>query len=147
MSSTSISVRPMVSLDVPAVKGLLFQLGYFLEFEEVRRRYRIVAVSVDHVVLVAEQLGLIVGFCHIYGRPALDKPPEAVVQVLVVDETSRGGGVGKAMMRAAEGWAVDRGFTSIALASDIVRAQAHEFYDSIGYRHFATSHLFRKVLI
>jgi GNAT superfamily N-acetyltransferase len=88
----------------------------------------------------------VVALCHIYARPALDKPPEAVVQALVVDQASRGTGVGRIMMAAAEAWAADRGFTSVALASHISRAQAHAFYAAIGYKQSATSHLFRKTL-
>jgi GNAT superfamily N-acetyltransferase len=45
-------------------------------------------------------------------------PPEVVVPALVVDQAVRDGGVGRAMMAAAEAWAKDRGFTSVALASN-----------------------------
>ena len=77
-------------------------------------------------------------------RPALDKPPETVVQALVVDQASRDSGVGKIMMIAAEKWAADRGFTSVVLASHMSRSDAHAFYESIGDRREGTSHLFRK---
>ncbi len=46
------------------------------------------ARSGDHEVIVAEQSGKIVAFCHVYALPALDKPPEAVVQALVVDQAT-----------------------------------------------------------
>ena len=79
-------------------------------------------------------------------RPAPDRPPEAIVQALVVEQDCRGGGVGKAMMAAAEAWAADRGFTSVALASHISRSGAHAFYQALGYRVEATSHLMRKIV-
>jgi GNAT superfamily N-acetyltransferase len=53
----------------------------------------------------------VVALCHIYARPALEKPPEAVVQVLVVDRAHQDKGIGKRMMAAAERWAAARGFT------------------------------------
>ena len=81
-----------------------------------------------------------------YVRPGLDKPPEAIVQALVVDHAARGSGVGKIMMAAVETWAKDRGFTSVALASNVARTEAHTFYEAIGYQRAATSHLFRKTL-
>ena len=127
-------------------QALLSQLGYQLDAQEVRRRYDAVAESGDHTLMVAEQDGRVIALCHAYARPALDKPPEVIVQVLVVDQASRGSGVGKIMMAAAETWAADRGFTSIALASHVSRSQAHAFYEAIGYRREATSHLFRKAL-
>jgi GNAT superfamily N-acetyltransferase len=79
-------------------------------------------------------------------RPALDKPPEAVVQALVVDQAVRGSGVGKIVMAAAEAWVKDRGFVSVALASNVTRDEAHAFYEAIGFQRAATSHLFRKAL-
>lgn len=82
----------------------------------------------------------------IYGRPALDKPPEAVVQALVVDRRLRRAGVGKAMMIAPENWARDCGFPSVALSWSVTRPDAHGFYEAIGYRHFATSNMYRKNL-
>jgi GNAT superfamily N-acetyltransferase len=48
--------------------------------------------------------GALVALCHVFARPALDKPPEAIVQALVVDQACRGEGVGRIMMAAAERW-------------------------------------------
>jgi GNAT superfamily N-acetyltransferase len=136
----------MTASDIPVAQDLLSQLGYGLDLPEVRRRYDIVAGSPDHAITLAAHDGRIVALCHIYARPALDKPPEAVVQALVVDQASRGLGIGKRMMAAAEAWAKDRGFNSIALASHVSRSDAHAFYEALGYRNEATSHQFRKPL-
>jgi GNAT superfamily N-acetyltransferase len=141
-----IAIRRMTALDIPMSQALLSQLGYQLDAQEVRRRYDAVAESGDHTLMVAEQDGRVIALCHAYARPALDKPPEVIVQALVVDQASRGSGVGKIMMAAAETWAADRGFASIALGSHVSRSQAHAFYEAIGYRREATSHLFRKAL-
>jgi GNAT superfamily N-acetyltransferase len=141
-----ISIRPMAEKDLPIVQELLSQLGYPLDGEEVRRRYAAVAGSGDNALVVAEQTGHVIALCHMYARPALDKPPEAIVQALVVDRASRAHGVGKVMMTAAEAWARDRGFMSVALASSVARTDAHAFYEAIGYQRAATSHLFRKAL-
>jgi GNAT superfamily N-acetyltransferase len=140
------AIRRMTAHDVPASQELLSQLGYRMEVAEVHRRYDAVARSEDHTVLVGEQDGRVVALCHVYARPALDKPPEVVVQALVVDQAVRGRGVGKLMMAAAEAWAVDRGFSSIALGSHVSRSDAHAFYESLGYRNEATSHQFRRKL-
>ncbi|WP_428487788.1 N-acetyltransferase family protein [Rhodopila sp.] len=134
----------MTTEDVPSAQRLLSQLGYSIDVGEVRRRYGAVNQSSDHVLVVAEQGGFIIALCHMFARPALDKPPEAVVQALVVDQASRGNGVGKIMMETVESWAADHGFTSIALASHVSRSDAHAFYEAIGYRREATSYLFRK---
>lgn len=141
-----ISVRRMTGEDIAVTQALLSQLGYPVDTLEARRRYDAVAASKDHSVMVAEQAGQVVALCHVYVRPALDKPPEAIVQALVVDNDARGSGVGKIMMAATEAWAKERGFTSVALASSVARTGAHAFYEAIGYQRAATSHLFRKTL-
>jgi GNAT superfamily N-acetyltransferase len=141
-----ISIRRMTPQDVAVAQHLLAQLGYPLDTAEVQRRYDAVTRSADHAVMVGEEDGRVIALCHLYARPALDKPPEAVVQALVVDLTVRNTGVGKIMMAAAEAWAEDRGFRSVALGSHVSRSDAHAFYESLGYRNAATSHQFRKTL-
>lgn len=141
-----ISIRSMTQNDIPASKGLLSQLGYPLDEQEVARRFAAVSASPEHAVYVAEDAGRLVALCHLYARPALDKPPEAVVQALVVDSACRGRGVGQIMMATAEAWASNHGFTSVALASSVTRSEAHAFYEGIGYQRTATSHLFRREL-
>ena len=83
---------------------------------------------------------------HVYGRAALEKPPEAVVQALVVREGIRGKGVGRLMMARAEEWAVAQGYRYVSLSSQVARDAAHDFYRRLGYERYATSHQFRKRL-
>jgi GNAT superfamily N-acetyltransferase len=142
----SIVIRAMASTDIVAARMLLSQLGYEMNANEVERRYNAVRERGDHAVFVAEDDGRVVAFLHLYERPAFDKPPEAVVQAIVVDQSLRGAGIGKTMMNMAERWASERGFSSIALTSNISRSDAHLFYKRLGYKIEATSHLFRKKL-
>ncbi|WP_158930027.1 GNAT family N-acetyltransferase [Acidisphaera sp. S103] len=137
-------IRLMTADDIDSSQGLLSQLGYPLESSELRRRYDAVARCRDHALFVAEDDGRVVALCHVYARPALDKPPEAIVQALVVDTAARSTGVGKGMMVTAETWARNFGFKSVALGSSVTRSDAHAFYEAIGYERTATSHLFRK---
>lgn len=62
----------------------------------------------------------------------------------MVAEAVRGTGAGRKLMKIAEQWAEARGFTSVALSSNIIRAGAHAFYERLGYRIEATSHLVRR---
>ena len=74
------SIRRMTVKDLPVARTLPAHLGYTLEAQELHDRYQAVAQSADHTLLVAEEDGSVIALCHIYARPALDKPPEAVVQ-------------------------------------------------------------------
>ena len=132
--SMSIAIREMRPPDIPVCRMLLFQLGYDLTLQEVKRRYGAIQDKQDHAVFVGEQDGQVVALLHVYERPAFDKPPEAIVQALVVDQNWRGTGVGKAMMNVAECWAANRGFSSVPLTSSVSRCGAHLFYERIGYR-------------
>ena len=143
----TIVIREMEPTDTPACRLLLSQLGYDLNPEELIRRYEAVKEKRDHEVFVGEQDGKVIALLHLYERPAFDKPPEVVVQALVVDQNWRGTGVGKSMMNMAEHWALNRGLSSVALTSSISRSDAHSFYKRIGYQIEATSHLFRKKLV
>ena len=140
------AIRPMTAEDIQPARELLSQLGYPLDGKKLRRRYDAVMGTTDHALLVAEDGGRVIALCHVYARPALDKPPEAVVQALVVDQAYRDRGVGRDMMMMVETWARNHGFRSVALYSSAVRPEAHACYRTIGYRRAATSHLFRKRL-
>ena len=140
------TIRPASVDDLPRVRVLLAQLGYDLEETELGRRYRAVVNVPDHTLLVAAQNGAVLGLMHLYVRPALDKPPEVVVQALVVEQTARGTGLGGRLMQSAERWAASHGFASVALTSHIARSDALAFYQRLGYRIEATSHLMRKTL-
>jgi hypothetical protein len=78
-----------VAVDVPISQALLLQLGYQLDAQEVRRRYNTVAQSGDHALMVAEQDGCVIALCHACARPALDKPPEVIVQAQTGDDPKR----------------------------------------------------------
>lgn len=139
-----LTIRTMTADDLDAAQPLMEQLGYALSGDQIRQRYLAIRAAEGHDLFVGDLGGKIVSLLHVYARPALDKPPEAVVQALVVASETRGGGVGKAMMRQAEGWARQNGFSSVSLASGVAREEAHRFYKALGYDVFATSHLFRK---
>lgn len=155
------TLREMTGSDVPAVCGLLRELGYELTEGEIARRLRDVDRHPDHLALVLEDDdgedggedggeqeggGPIVAFLHMFDRPAIEKPREAIVQALVVTEARRGAGLGQAMMEWVETWARDRGLTSIALSTQTHRGDAQVFYHRLGYRTAAESRLLRKHL-
>jgi len=132
--------------DLPAVRVLLGQLGYQVELAELADRLDRVGSFADHYLAVAEVDGRVAGLLHVFERPALEKPCEAIVQALVVEEAYRGKGVGRILMRHAETWARRRGLVSIALHTRIDRDDAHAFYVRIGYDSATTSHQMRKQL-
>jgi GNAT superfamily N-acetyltransferase len=61
--------------------------------------------------------------------------PLGQLTLLVVDETVRGTGVGRAIVDEAERWARDNGCHRMVVTTALRRADAHAFYEKIGYTH------------
>jgi ribosomal protein S18 acetylase RimI-like enzyme len=134
-------IRDARPADIPMVHRLIGQLVDASDEAEFRARFERVAAESGHRIIVAEMESEVVGVLHVFERPALEKPCEAVVQALVVDGERRGAGIGEALMREGEAWAASRKLASTALYTRIDRDRARLFYERIGYRLKATSHL------
>lgn len=90
-----------------------------------RTGYRLFYALVDQRVMGAIGVRILDDLCwghHLY------------VHDLVVDESLRSQGIGKVLMKYAEGLANSESCEYIRLASGISRAKAHKFYESLGYR-------------
>lgn len=146
MNEADITIRDMTRGDLGAALALMRQLGYEVPLAELGARFERVNHAEGHHLFAAERAGHVAGLLHVFARPALEKPVEAIVQSMVVDETARRAGIGRALMAAAESWALGEGLASVALSSQLKREDAHAFYESLGYRRVATSGLLRKQL-
>ena len=135
-------IRPFRPADMPVAQELLKQLGHEIATRELNSRIACVLGAANHHVAVVEEDGRVVGLVHVFERPALEKPCEAVVQALVVDAKLRRRGIGEALMDAAEAWAKARGLASVALSTQ----HAQAFYTRLGYVKVATSDLMRKTV-
>jgi GNAT superfamily N-acetyltransferase len=134
-------IRDARSADMAMVRRLIGQLADVPDESEFSARFERVSATPGHRLIVAEMEGEVIGVLHVFERPALEKPCEAIVQALVVDGVRRGAGIGEALMREAEAWAAARKLASTALYTRIDRDRARMFYERIGYRLKATSHL------
>ncbi len=63
-----------------------------------------------------------------------------------VDESSRGHGIGKALLVAAESWALGNQLLLVRIRSNLIRSDAHQFYQKQGYSVKKSWHLFTKSL-
>jgi len=132
-------IRDARPADTAAVHRLIGQLADAPDDAAFRARFERVLADNGHRIIIAEIGGKVVAVLHVFERPALEKPCEAVVQALVVDSEARSSGVGEALMREAEAWALGRKLPSVSLYSGADRKRAHAFYERIGYRVKATS--------
>ena len=129
-------VRDARPADVSAVHRLIGQLADAPDEAAFRARFERVLATDDHRIIVADVEGKVVGVLHMFERPALEKPCEAMVQALVVDSDARSTGVGEALMREAEAWAQQRKLPAVSLYSRADRKRgAHAFYERSRLSH------------
>lgn len=128
----SLTVRAAEPRDAEAIAALLGQLGYPVDTAAIVPRLERLGILGD-TVAVAELDGTVVGLAHLQVSPALEHDrPAAKVGALVVDESSRRRGVGKALVAAMEEEARSRGCGLFYLTTSEGRGDAHAFYEQMG---------------
>jgi GNAT superfamily N-acetyltransferase len=86
-------------------------------------------------LVVADEDGLVVGTCQLTFIPGLSRggAERMTIEAVRVRADRRGGGLGRRMMAYALGRARERGCALAQLTTDKRRADAHRFYESLGF--------------
>jgi ribosomal protein S18 acetylase RimI-like enzyme len=130
-----------------AAHQLNFQLGYEIPFDAFKENYkRLIKSPMDDIFVFIDQEN-VMGWIHLKERHLLQGEVAMEVVGLVVDEKSRGKGVGKALLLFAEDRVRMRGLKKIILTSNIIRTEAHKFYESLGFKNIKLSKRFEKKLL
>ena len=145
--SRRVRVRSALLTDAGRIAELSGQLGYPSSAASARRRLHNLLAKPDHAIWVAENPeGSVTGWIHVFVKQLLESEREAEIGGLVVDRKFRGQGVGKALVDRAERWARARRLKSVHLHSNIVRKDAHAFYQELGYKIVKTQSAYRKTV-
>ncbi|MGO3132628.1 MAG: GNAT family N-acetyltransferase [Alcaligenes sp.] len=151
-------IRPAQLADTEAIGNVYAELfahmhalqpDYYLQVRQDEDFIQAMIESDQTALFVAEKDSWILGFIIVQQQKT---PPYncitphdfAYVIDLVVTETSRGMGVGKLLMQAAQEWAQVRGLDYIALGALSNNTGAIRLYEQLGFEHSTT--LMRKVL-
>ena len=146
MNATS-AIRSATVADAAEIARLSAQLGYPADEQVFAARLRRLLDSPVHAVLVAADAdGPLAGFIALEQRITLELGERVEIVGLVVDGETRRGGVGRSLVAAAERWTRDRGLVEVFLRSNVVRPEAHPFYERLGYLRTKTQHAYRKQL-
>lgn len=135
-----VNIRAATATDAAALAELCTQLGYPAQPGEAAER--LAALGPANSVLVAEEDGAVLGWIHVCGVRFFQSPPFAEIGGLVVDEASRGRGVGKLLVQAAIRWAAEQGYGKLRVRSNVVREDAHRFYEREGFQRVKTQAVF-----
>ena len=142
-----VRVRTAQMEDADSIAVLSGQLGYPSTATSVRRRLRNLLADNNHAVWVAEDGdGAIAGWIHVFVKQLLESVREVEIGGLVVDRNFRGQGAGKALVERTERWTRSKRLKSVYVRSNVVRKDAHIFYQKVGYQIIKTQSAFRKAL-
>lgn len=142
--SNSFRVRAAHSSDVHELARLFASLGYPVTTETLSDRFQAYSTAGEHA-FVAEGSDSLLGALTVHATPVLHRPTYVGrITSLIVDESARGQGVGRALVAAAEQHLAERGCALIEVTSNQRRADAHAFYETLGYER--TSLRFAKTI-
>jgi GNAT superfamily N-acetyltransferase len=139
-------ISPMRRADLPHLVKLCAQLGYETDLNAVAHRYTEVVRHPEHALLVAVENDIAVAFLHARVSVSFARDTGVEVAAIVVEESRRGKGIGKLLMKHAEAWAREQGYPAIFLRSNEIREEAHKFYEGLGYANTKKSVGFLKQL-
>lgn len=145
ISTNGMAIVEMKLGDLEQVTRLGAQLGYPFSVDEIAKRFDVVSKLPTHKLFVAKVGSSVTGWVHVnIESPSILSDTRAEISALVVDEKNRGKGVGRALMNAAEAWVISKNINLIRLRSNIIRNDAHKFYQQLGYVIKKSWHLFVK---
>jgi len=131
-----VTVREAREDDATAVAELLGELGYPTSAAQAAERIEKIAADPSTSLLVAEADSELAGFGALHVQNLVERDePGCEVAGLVVGERFRRSGIGDRLMQALEDEARRRGGTVMVLNTAHRRADAHAFYEALGYEH------------
>ena len=139
-------IRLAKSADANTLASLAEQLGYPSSLHAITTRLETLLHLDDHALFVAHMAGQVCGWVHVFTAHRLESDDFAEIGGLVVDATRRGQGIGRALVGAAEAWALSQGLNTVRVRSNVVRTGAHRFYTRLGYASLKQSTVFVRFL-
>jgi GNAT superfamily N-acetyltransferase len=141
--------REATAADLPAVVALLAdddiarERGSFRTVpdgaepvpEELSAAFEAITADPRNELVVADENGTVVGTCQLTFIPGLSRggADRMTIEAVRVRADRRGAGIGRRMMAYALGRAKERGCALAQLTTDKRRADAHRFYESLGF--------------
>ena len=133
-----LTIRDARGDDGAAIASLLGQLGYETEAAAVAPRLERLVIVGDRVV-VAVLDNEVVGLAQLHASPTIEhERPAAKISALVVDESHRGQGIGRALVEAMEAEARTRRCVLLFLTTAARREDAQAFYRRVGLEETGT---------
>jgi GNAT superfamily N-acetyltransferase len=142
------SIRYAREQDCAEVARLASQLGYPVSDDAMQLRLQRLLASSSDVVFVAEFAdGALIGWIHGVLSQFVESDYRVEIGGLVVDARFHRKGIGRDLVERVEDWALEHGVAQASVRCQTARAEAHRFYEGLGYSRAKTQVVFRKSLV
>jgi GNAT superfamily N-acetyltransferase len=132
----NLALREARPEDADAVAALLGELGYPSTADQAFERIARIAHDPSTLLFVAELDGEVAGLAGLHLQNLVERDDIGCsLTAMVVGERFRRRGVGAQLTEAIEAEARARGCETLALHTAHRRADAHAFYEALGYEH------------
>ncbi len=142
----TIEIRYVTKPDAERVSELCHQLGYETTVDEIESRLRSMLGNRANAVFVAEIDGGVVGWIQVEMRSVIESGEFGEITGLVVDGRFRRRGIASRLVKRAEEWSLDSGLNRIRVRTNLIRAESHPFYRSMGFVETKTQAVYQKTL-
>jgi ribosomal protein S18 acetylase RimI-like enzyme len=134
MPDVDLTIREAERSDASEMAALMCELGYETTPTEMETRLISILPDSAYKTYVAMVDGRICGMIGTLAHPSYEHNDfSGRILALVTSGTTRRRGVGRALIAAAEENFARRGITRVALNTRLTRADAHKFYQALGY--------------
>ncbi len=145
---SDVVIREAEIKDAGRIADLSVQLNHQMSEKEAGERISVISKDKEQKLFVAaDESDNVIGFITVTAHYELLSGVQARIEGLVVGLLQRGGGVGRRLVGAAEDWARSEGSTTMKLASNSIRTEAHKFYEKIGYAKTKEQVAFKKRIV
>jgi len=137
-------LRDVQKGDSKGVKKLAEELGYPSSEEKVSEILETVIKHNDHRMIVAEKQKELVGYIHMVSSLSVGSDRFVEIAALSVLDSYRKKGIGKALIAESKNMAAEKGVEFVRIRSNIIRQEAHKFFEQRGFRNLKTQEVFVK---
>ena len=122
--------------DSGEIARLLTQLGHPTTQDEVEHRWGEWEEQGNSALVVGDAASPLLGLCQLHQTVVLHRPrPVGRITALIVEQSRRGTGIGRALVAAAEARMLSFGCGLMEITSNVRRVDAHAFYESLCYEN------------
>jgi GNAT superfamily N-acetyltransferase len=137
-----IFIRSIAEQDAEAINALSTQLGYAMPIEQTLANIRSVLGTQRHNAFVAILENKIIGWIGAAEALQIESAPFCEIRGLIVDERYRGHGIGKLLIEKVKQWSKETGNKTLRLRCNMIRKEAHLFYQHLGFKEIKEQKVF-----